>query len=489
MTVRNIRAHQSRGLLPPPQLRGRTGYYGAGAHRSPGAHPGAAERWLQPRADQAPARRRGRVEQRGAALQARAGAAVRRRGAADDRDRRADRRVGHGRPEDAHEVALARPAAPASRRALRGSQPAPGEGRPRAAQARRAARAVAGVHRDRARARRSPRADLRRPLPRDGLDAVRGGGAARRGLAGGAGRAGPVAAARLRLAAGGLRAGDAGRDRPRERRGAQADGGARPPTLRRRRRDGAASAPRRRAGRRCDRRREGDLDALAAIVTSEGVREWWGPEAALDTCTRTCATTGSRSRSRSAARSRAGSGYPRSSRRTTARRGWTSSWRRRSRATATGPRRCDWPRAGSSSERGHHRLTIDPAAANERAIGAYASLGFKPVGIMRRYERGRDGSFHDGLLMDLLAAGADASPTARMTPPRDHASSTARRSRARCCSNARGCRRGGGGAAAGGDAGAGAQASVRRAVDAAGGLRRRRAAGRAATSARSCARR
>jgi DNA-binding transcriptional MerR regulator len=28
MTVRNIRAHQSRGLLPPPDLRGRTGYYG-----------------------------------------------------------------------------------------------------------------------------------------------------------------------------------------------------------------------------------------------------------------------------------------------------------------------------------------------------------------------------------------------------------------------------------------------------------------------------
>ncbi len=29
MTVRNIRAHQSRGLLPPPDVRGRTGYYGA----------------------------------------------------------------------------------------------------------------------------------------------------------------------------------------------------------------------------------------------------------------------------------------------------------------------------------------------------------------------------------------------------------------------------------------------------------------------------
>jgi DNA-binding transcriptional MerR regulator len=29
MSVRNIRAHQSRGLLPPPEVRGRTGYYGA----------------------------------------------------------------------------------------------------------------------------------------------------------------------------------------------------------------------------------------------------------------------------------------------------------------------------------------------------------------------------------------------------------------------------------------------------------------------------
>src|SRR4051794_28484362 len=28
MTVRNIRAHQSRGLLPPPDIEGRTGFYG-----------------------------------------------------------------------------------------------------------------------------------------------------------------------------------------------------------------------------------------------------------------------------------------------------------------------------------------------------------------------------------------------------------------------------------------------------------------------------
>jgi aminoglycoside 6'-N-acetyltransferase len=54
--------------------------------------------------------------------------------------------------------------------------------------------------------------------------------------------------------------------------------------------------------------------------------------------------------------------------------------------------------------RGHHRLVIDPAVDNERAIRCYRSVGFRPVGIMRQYERGLDGSFHDGLLMDLLAA-------------------------------------------------------------------------------------
>jgi aminoglycoside 6'-N-acetyltransferase len=54
-------------------------------------------------------------------------------------------------------------------------------------------------------------------------------------------------------------------------------------------------------------------------------------------------------------------------------------------------------------ERGHHRLTIDPAADNTAAIRAYEKIGFRPVGRMREYERSRDGTWHDGLLMDLLA--------------------------------------------------------------------------------------
>lgn len=54
-------------------------------------------------------------------------------------------------------------------------------------------------------------------------------------------------------------------------------------------------------------------------------------------------------------------------------------------------------------ERGHHRLVIDPAAHNTAAIRAYEKAGFKPVGVMRQYERLPGGEWHDGLLMDLLA--------------------------------------------------------------------------------------
>jgi aminoglycoside 6'-N-acetyltransferase len=53
-------------------------------------------------------------------------------------------------------------------------------------------------------------------------------------------------------------------------------------------------------------------------------------------------------------------------------------------------------------DRGHHRLTIDPVAANERAVRAYAKVGFRPVGVMRAYQRTRDGGWEDGLLMEML---------------------------------------------------------------------------------------
>lgn len=55
------------------------------------------------------------------------------------------------------------------------------------------------------------------------------------------------------------------------------------------------------------------------------------------------------------------------------------------------------------ADQGHHRLVIDPAADNAAAIHCYSKVGFRPVGVMRNYERSADGTWHDGLLMDLLA--------------------------------------------------------------------------------------
>lgn len=55
-------------------------------------------------------------------------------------------------------------------------------------------------------------------------------------------------------------------------------------------------------------------------------------------------------------------------------------------------------------ERGHHRVTIDPGVENKAAIRSYEKAGFKPVGVMRQYERPVSGErWRDGLLMDLLA--------------------------------------------------------------------------------------
>jgi aminoglycoside 6'-N-acetyltransferase len=52
--------------------------------------------------------------------------------------------------------------------------------------------------------------------------------------------------------------------------------------------------------------------------------------------------------------------------------------------------------------RGHHRLVIDPAADNARAIRAYEAVGFRRVGILREYQRAPDGAWRDGLLLDML---------------------------------------------------------------------------------------
>lgn len=52
--------------------------------------------------------------------------------------------------------------------------------------------------------------------------------------------------------------------------------------------------------------------------------------------------------------------------------------------------------------RGHHRFTLDPNVDNARAIRCYEAVGFRPVGVMRCYERAVEGGWNDALLMELV---------------------------------------------------------------------------------------
>jgi aminoglycoside 6'-N-acetyltransferase len=58
-------------------------------------------------------------------------------------------------------------------------------------------------------------------------------------------------------------------------------------------------------------------------------------------------------------------------------------------------------------ERGHHRITIDPAVDNTRAIRCYEKVGFERVGVMRRAWRNPEGEWRDLLLMELVTGAAN----------------------------------------------------------------------------------
>lgn len=55
--------------------------------------------------------------------------------------------------------------------------------------------------------------------------------------------------------------------------------------------------------------------------------------------------------------------------------------------------------------RGHHRIEAAPAAANPSAVRTFEKVGFKPVGVLRRFERDADTrGWHDAVMMDMLAS-------------------------------------------------------------------------------------
>ena len=54
-------------------------------------------------------------------------------------------------------------------------------------------------------------------------------------------------------------------------------------------------------------------------------------------------------------------------------------------------------------ERGHHRVTIDPAVDNRAAVRSYEKAGFEPVGVMKASWRDPTGVWRDSLLMERIA--------------------------------------------------------------------------------------
>lgn len=149
--------------------------------------------------------------------------------------------------------------------------------------------------------------------------------------------------------------------------------------------------------------RPDDLDALVALVAQPGVREWFGP-AEVGEHLRAGLLNGGRAFVVEVGGERAGWLAFREEADPDYRHvGLDLALAPAFQGRGLGPEALrlvvDW----LAADRGHHRFTVDPAARNDRAIRAYAAVGFRPVGLLRRYERGQDGTWHDGLLMDLLA--------------------------------------------------------------------------------------
>jgi aminoglycoside 6'-N-acetyltransferase len=148
---------------------------------------------------------------------------------------------------------------------------------------------------------------------------------------------------------------------------------------------------------------EADLDALVAIIQSRGVREWWWEADDTDRLRDGLPNDGSAFVIELDGEVAGWLGFDEETDRGYRHASVDISLDTRSQGQGLGPDAIRTVIRWLAEERGHHRFTIDPSARNERAIEAYSRVGFKPVGVMRRYERDADGpGFHDGLLMDLL---------------------------------------------------------------------------------------
>lgn len=150
--------------------------------------------------------------------------------------------------------------------------------------------------------------------------------------------------------------------------------------------------------------RPDDVERIAAIQAEPGVARWWGPPDEADLRRKASGRSGERALVIEAGGEPAGIiEYHEEDEPDFRHAGLDLFLAERFRGRGLGP---DAVRALARyllRDRAHHRLTIDPAVDNVAAIRAYEKVGFRPVGRMRRYWRSPDGTWHDGLLMDLLA--------------------------------------------------------------------------------------
>jgi len=146
---------------------------------------------------------------------------------------------------------------------------------------------------------------------------------------------------------------------------------------------------------------ESDLEPLAAIIREPGVAEWWGESDQPERLRENLLMDGDAWAIEADGELAGWLGFTEETEPEYRSVGLDISLSGRFQGRGIGPEALRTAIRWFAAERGHHRFTIDPNARNERAIKAYAAVGFKPVGIMRRCEL-VDGEWTDGLLMDLL---------------------------------------------------------------------------------------
>ena len=147
---------------------------------------------------------------------------------------------------------------------------------------------------------------------------------------------------------------------------------------------------------------EGDLDTLAAIIREPGVAEWWGESDEPERLRYNLEMDGGAWAIEAGGELAGWLGFTEETEPEYRSVGIDISLSPRFQGQGLGPDAIRTAIRWFASERGHHRFTIDPSVHNERAIKAYAAVGFKPVGVMRKAELLADGEWHDGLMMDLL---------------------------------------------------------------------------------------